>query len=277
MSQADVSGLLLRTVDTVHEDFVSFADLTSRWNVYTPGTGTLEPTGSTLRFVNTSTTRRRTTNAQIDDYEGLARSRYRWCPPLTMTVRARFSHPAGELSGTAGFGLWNDPFLMTGFAWPALPRAVWFFYASPASNMKLDIDTPGQGWKAATIDATRPSALLWAPLAPVAVPLMNIRPLYRRLWPRIQRALAVREATIEVDMTAWHTYVLHWGVGSVRFDVDGAQMLAYDRSPRGPLGFVMWLDNQSLVITPWGGFRYRRLAAPGVQWMEVDSLSIETE
>jgi hypothetical protein len=264
-------------MDTVHEDATSLADLAARWNVYTPGSGALERTGNALRFVNTDTTRRRTSNAQIDDYEELPRRLYRWRPPLTMTVRARFSHPAGQLIGTAGFGFWNDPAMMTGLNWPALPRAIWFFYASPPSDMRLDIETPGQGWKAATIDATRPSALRWAPLAPVVVPLMNIRPLYRWLWPRIQRALAVREAPIDVDMTMWHTYVLHWGVDAVRFAVDDEPVLAYDQSPRGPMGFVMWLDNQSMVVTPWGRFRYRRLDAPGRQWMEVERFSIEMQ
>jgi hypothetical protein len=57
-----------------------------------------------------------------------------------MTVRACFSHPAGTLRGTAGFGFWNDPFLMTGARLPALPRAIWFFYASAPSEMKLDLD-----------------------------------------------------------------------------------------------------------------------------------------
>jgi hypothetical protein len=262
-------------MDALHEGFVSVEDLASRWNTYTPGAGALEPTGSTLRFVNADTTRRRVSNAQIDDYQKLPRRLYRWRPPLTMSVRARFSHGAGQLSGTAGFGFWNDPFMMTGLSLPALPRALWFFYASPPSDMKLDAACLGRGWKAATVDATRLSALGWAPLAPLVIPLMNIRPLYRRLWPRIQRGLAIREAPIEVDMTAWHTYVLHWGTDTVRFEVDGAQVLAYDRAPRGPMGFVMWLDNQYLVATPWGRFRYGLLDAPGRQWMEVDELSIE--
>ena len=103
-------------------------------------------------------------------------------------MRARFSHPANELRGTAGFGFWNDPFMMTGARIPTLPRAIWFFYGSPPSNIKLDRHAPGHGWKAATIDALRPAAFLLAPLAPLAVPLMNLPSLYRRLWPFIQRA-----------------------------------------------------------------------------------------
>ncbi|MFL7808716.1 MAG: hypothetical protein ACK2VD_22590 [Anaerolineae bacterium] len=245
-----------------------------QWNAWVVGSAALEPEAGLLRFVNVDTTRKRAAVAQIDDYEGLPRRRHLWRPPLTMRVRARFSHPAGELSGTAGFGFWNDPFLMTGLRTPALPRALWFFYASSPSNMKLALDTPGHGWKAATLDAGRPAALLWAPLVPLLVPLMNVPRLYRAIWPPIQRALCVCESAIETDMTGWHTYLIEWKEEGVRFEVDGQAVAVCSTSPRGPLGFVMWLDNQSLVVTPWGRLHYRWLEAPGRQWMEVSDLSI---
>ncbi|MDY6875118.1 MAG: family 16 glycosylhydrolase [Chloroflexota bacterium] len=266
-------------VKAIYEDFS--AELDSHWRRYTKGSGALEPTGSTLRFVTTDTTSRRYSDAQIDDYQGLPRRRFPWRPPLRLTVRARFSHPAGQLQGTAGFGFWNDPFMMTGTRLPTLPRALWFFYGSPPSNMKLDLHTPGHGWKAATIDALRPAALLLAPLAPLAVLLMNLRPLYRALWPPIQRALNVREATVEAEtrepnrtMTGWHTYTIEWGTERVRFSVDKEPVLEDAPSPRGPLGFVMWLDNQYMVVTPWGRLRWGLLDIPGRQWMEVDSLTV---
>ena len=247
----------------------------SQWITHALGTGSFEPTGDTLRFVNTDTTPRQISNAQIDDYGGRRRHEFLWHPPLTMTVRARFSHPVGELSGTAGFGFWNDPFLMTGKRWPSLPRATWFFGASPPSNMKLDPRVPGWGWKAATLDAIRLPFFLLAPTAPIAVPLMNVRPLYRALWPIAQRAIGVSEARVNADMRAWHAYRMEWHADSVRFQVDENIVLDSKTSPRGPLGFVMWLDNQCMIVTPWGKFGYRWLAAPGRQWMEVDSLSIE--
>jgi len=259
------------------EDFALLEKSTCHWNSYVLGSGTLEPTGSTLRLVNTDTTPRQITNAQIDDYQRLPRRRFHWHPPLTMAVRARFSHPADQLSGTAGFGFWNDPLMMTGRRWPTLPRAIWFFYASTPSDMKLDLHTPGHGWKAATIDAARWPSYLLALTAPIAVLLMNVRSLYRVLWPIGQRAIGVSEASMHVDMTEWHTYVLEWRAGSVRFDVDGGTVLACDTSPRGALGFVMWLDNQYLVVTPWGKLGYGWLEAPGRQWMEVDTLSIEPQ
>jgi hypothetical protein len=262
-------------VSALYEDLAR-APLSAHWKRYIVGSAALERAAGGLRFVNVDTTTRRGANAQIDDYERLRRQDYLWRPPLTMTVRARFSHPAAAhgLSGTAGFGFWNDPFMMTGRLSLALPRAIWFFYASPPSNMKLDLDAPGWGWKAATIDALRWPALLLAPLAPAAMLLMNVRALYRALWPPIQRAIRVSEASLAADMTAWHTYALEWGTHSAHFAVDGETVLRCDTPPRGPLGFVMWLDNQYMVATPWGKFRYGRLAAPGRQWMEVESLSI---
>jgi hypothetical protein len=183
------------------------------------------------------------------------------------------------LKGTAGFGFWNDPFLMTEPRAPTLPRAAWFFHASPPSNMKLDLETPGCGWKAATIDALRPAALLLAPLALPAVLLMNLRPLYRKLWPPIQRRLNMAEALVDVDTREWHTYALEWGTERARFTVaaEGAQprQVLEAPAPHGPLGFVMWMDNQYLVATPWGKVRWGVLDVPGAQWLDVSHLSIE--
>ena len=268
-------------MEAVHEDFL--VEPGPRWKHYVVDTGALEPTSSTLRFVVADATSRKYADAQLDDYQGLPRRRFAWRPPLTLTVRARFSHPAvvdstgttAGLRGTAGFGFWNDPLLMTGARMPTLPRAVWFFYGSPPSNMKLDLQAPGHGWKAATIDALHPAALLLAPVAPLAVLLMNLRPLYRTLWPPIQRALNVHEAPVNVDMTVWHTYAIEWKPQQTQFNVDGDPILKNAPSPSGPLGFVMWLDNQYMVVTPQGRFGWGLLDVSERQWMEVDRLTIE--
>ncbi len=79
---------------------------------------------------------------------------------------------------------------------------------------------------------------------------------------------------MDVDMTAWHTYGIEWGTKEAHFSVDGESTLRCETSPRGPLGFVMWLDNQYAVVTPWGRFGCGRLEAPGRQWMEADWLTI---
>jgi hypothetical protein len=235
----------------------------------------LEQTFSTLRLLTSDTSAKHYSDAQLDDYRMIPGSSLPWYPPLRLTVKARFSHPAGSMRGTAGFGFWNYPFLFPESRLPTLPRAIWFFYGSPPSNLKLDRDTPGSGWKVATIDALRPSALALAPLAPLVVPLMNIKPLYHKLWPRMQRLLAIHEALMQVEMTEWHVYTLEWGTTGVRFRVDGSPILAGTPAPHGPMCFVMWVDNQYMVVTPWGKFRWGLLDIPERQWLEVSWLAIE--
>lgn len=255
-------------------------ELGSHWQRRVVGEGSLEATASTFRFLLTDAGSDRYSDAQIDDYQGLPRRRFLWCPPLRLTVRARFSDPVGKLRGTAGFGFWNDPFVMTGGRLPWLPRALWFFFASPPSNMKLDPGVPGYGWKAATIDALRPVALPLAFLALPAVLLMNIPALYRLLWPPIQRSVNIGEALVPAGMIGWHTYVLDWGQDRARFFVDPPPVRPGDPfleapSPRGPQGLVLWLDNQYLVITPQGRFRWGMRDVPQRQWMEVDHITVE--
>jgi hypothetical protein len=143
--------------------------------------------------------------------------------------------------------------------------------------MKLDRTVPGNGWKAAVVDALRPVALFLAPIALPAALVMNLRPLYRALWPPIQRALNVREAALHLPMTDWHTYVLDWGEERSTFFVDDEPVLGDAPSPRGPLGFVTWLDNQYMVVKPWLRFGWGLLDAPGRQWLEVERFTIESE
>ncbi len=249
-------------------------------NRHVVGNGTLMPMGAGLRLRNGPTTADQYTNAQIDDYQSLRRAAFPHHPPLThppmkMTLHARFSHNAAELRGTAGFGFWNDPFGMSGPRRPTLPRALWFFFSSPPSNMALALDVPGPGWKAATIDAWRWPFLLLAPTAPIAMPLMKIRPLYRRLWPLGQRAIGVHEALLTLDMSAWHHYQLEWQPAGVRFFVDGTLMLHADQSPRGPLGLVIWKDNQAMAVTPGSLPRHQLVSCVEEQWLEIADLVIK--
>ncbi len=251
--------------------------IASRWQPYTVGNGVVEQRNDAMLFRIHDTDTRRYSNAQIDDYRRLPRQHLRWRPPLQLRVQARFSHPAGMLRGTAGFGFWNDPFMMSGARRPALPRAIWFFYASPPSDMQLALDVPGCGWKAATLDATRMGALALTPLAPLAVLAMRLHPLYRRLWPAIQHALGIQEAPLPVDMTDWHVYTLEWLSGWANFYVDGELILGRAPSPRGPLGFVMWIDNQYMIVTPQGRLGWGLLETNGEQWMEISHGEIKAE
>ncbi|MCS6828147.1 MAG: hypothetical protein NZ553_16150 [Caldilinea sp.] len=234
-------------------------------------------TESGLRLIDFPKESSRYVNAQVDDYWTGWRRTFRWRPPLRLSLRARFSHEADALRGTAGFGFWNDPFLMTGLRRPALPRALWFFFASPPSDMALTLDVPGRGWKAAVIDAGKPTGLRWLPPAPVLVPAMRISWVHARLWPRIQRDLGIAEASIPFSMTAWRHYEILWGVRRTTFWVDGEPVLQDAPSPRGPMGLVIWIDNQYLVVHPSGRFRHGVLALSEAQWLEVAEVEIQTD
>lgn len=243
------------------------------FNTHTPNGGRVSFAGHSGTFAVGPVGERIYTNAQVDDYQTLRRRDFKWGGSLTLSVEARFSPGIDALRGTAGFGFWNDPFMMTGARPPALPRALWFFFAGPNSEMKLDIDTPGHGWKAATVDAIRPGFFALAPTAPLAVPLMNINPLYRVLWPLGQRSIGVREAALDLDMTAWHHYQVERGERTAIFTVDDEVVLEAP-APRGRLGFVLWIDNQAMTVTPWGKFGWRVVPLEREQRMEIRGLSL---
>ena len=243
----------------------------SYWTHWLQGTGRLEPGDSTIRLVTQNARAGDYSDAQLDDYHGLPHGKWPWRPPLKMQVRARASH--SSLIGTAGFGFWNDPFTLSGGV-NALPEAVWFFYASPPSNMALAPGVPGWGWKAAIVNTRLTSAMLASVPTALAV-----------LWTRltggavaqqwIQRLSGACEAPLSLDWTAWHTFDLDWQRDAATFGVDGNTVLRAPNPPDGPLGFVTWVDNQFAVATPRGDLHFGTLDAPGRQWLELDWIQIE--
>lgn len=254
----------------------------SNWTSTTLGGGTLEVVDSALRMSIPETRQGIYADAQIDDYAQLTRARFPWRPPLRMQVEARSSLPAATadssqehalLRGTAGFGFWNYPFSVRGDIL-TLPEAVWFFYASPPSDMALVPGLPGWGWKAQVVHTMRPGALLATLPTAFSVSLAHltgdIRPAAR--W--VQRLSGAREAVLDVAMTTWHRYTLEWHAHEVLFQVDGRQVLRAPNPPTRPLGFVAWLDNQYAVATPRGVLRFGTLSITP-QWFEIARLSIE--
>lgn len=259
---------------TVVETFAGDT-LAPRWHPWTAGSGSLVVEGGALRCTLDPADIQHYSDAQISDYVGLPRRAFPWRPPLRLTVRAWASHGVDALRGTAGFGLWNEPFVPGGRGLPRPPRAAWFFFASPPSNMALACDVPGWGWKAATIDAARPAFAALVPLALPGFVAMHVPALYRALWPVAQRALGVSEAPLPADLAAPHTYTLEWRADSVRFAVDGQTAHAAPYAPRGPLGLIAWLDNQYAVVTPTGRFRFGLVATTERQWLALSHIALE--
>ena len=263
------------------DDFTQSID--QHWTQTCIGGASLSIVDSALRMELASAQVGKYADAQLDDYDGRARSAFPWKPPLRMEVRARSSHLAASatstvestniLRGTAGFGFWNYPFSVRGDVL-MLPEATWFFYASPPSNMALVPHVPGWGWKAQVVHSMRLEAVAatvpmgltaaWAHLSG------ETRPAQR--W--MQKLTGAHEALLSIEMSTWHAYVLEWRHTEVLFWIDDQQVLRAPQPPTRPLGFVAWLDNQYAVATPQGSLRLGTVAS-GPQWFEMDSVRIE--
>ncbi len=212
------------------------------------------------------------TNAQIDDYGGTKRRRFRHWPGTTVRLRARFSDSAENLHGTAGFGFWNAPFADPTVTRPTLPQAVWFFFASPPNYLPFPRRGPALSWFVGTVDARQPRALAIAPLTLPVLLLNQIAPLRRHIWPWVQSRLSISHAPLTCPLDEWHDYRLDWRANGCAFYVDDTLVFHTPYAPRGPLGFVCWIDNQYLIVTPRGRLGYGVVPLPTQQWLEVRGL-----
>ncbi len=245
----------------------------SHWRMTTIGAASAAPQDARLALTVNPTPEADYSDAQIADYT--SRHDFHWKPPLRLTVTARMDRPADAVRGTAGFGFWNHPFVpgQRGFR---LPQAVWFFFSSPPSNMRLAAGVPGPGWKAATIDASRLAFWLLLPAAPPGLLLMRIPALYRWLWPVGQWALGVSEMPLDPHLLAEdHTYTLDWRRDGAVFGMDGEKVHETPFAPRGPLGFIAWIDNQYAIVTPQGHFGFGLLPVDQPQSLILSRVDIQ--
>ncbi len=215
-------------------------------------------------------------DAQIDDYGGQRRAEYLWQSGTRLRLNARFSHEADRLLGTAGFGFWNAPFGDPTVPWPTLPQATWFFFGSAPNDLPLAQSGVGRGWFAATLDTTTWRAIRLLPLAPMVLLLNQFSKLRQTIWPWVQHQLQISYQLIAEPMTSWHEYELVWLREGCQFLLDGRLIQQTPFSPRGPLGFVCWIDNQFMVATANGRFRWGTLPIKTPQFLEISTLQIET-
>lgn len=214
--------------------------------------------------------------AQMDDYMGLSRGKFPWNPPLNLSLRARAS--AQVIPGTWGVGLWNDPFgtaLVKGteMRLPTLPNTAWFFFASPPNYLSFRDELPGYGQLAATFCSPGKLPLRLVVSIPV-IPLIILLPFSR--WMRRLVGRYVHQDTVEfdIDPTDWHKYEIDWRKDGVVFLVDEQFLKEVNVHPKGPLGLVIWIDNQYASWTPDGRLRYGNLANDQAAWVELKDLKI---
>ena len=155
---------------------------------------------------------------------------------------------------------------------PALPNAVWYFFASPENHLSLRDELPGNGALAATFRAPNLSPLLLAPGA-LAIPLLFFRSTARWLRRAAARIVQQDAAALSLDPTEWHEYAFAWHVDRVIFRVDGNAVFETPISPRGPLSLVIWVDNQFAAWKPDGRLQWGLLEGEEV-YVEIEDLNI---
>jgi hypothetical protein len=208
--------------------------------------------------------------AQLDDHTGRPRHSYPWRPPVSLSLRARVS--SRLISGTWGFGFWNDPFglsLGSGTKFlrlPALPQAAWFFHSSPRSYLSFRSDRPAHGFLAQVFCSSSSGACL----LPVGLTL-PFSPLAARR--RLSRMISEDAVTIESDPSSWHSYRILWTTHSTSFELDNHPVLETATSPRSPLGLVLWMDNQFAAFDPNGNLSWGTEANPESAWLEIQDFN----
>lgn len=247
--------------------------------VFTPGTGLVEEQGSVWRLQISSGPAGHYRLAQLEDYTGKPRSGFPWHPPCSLEIRARASS-ADSLPGTWGFGFWNDPFsLSLGLKggtrrFPALPNTAWYFFASPPNYLSFRDDLPAQGGLAATFQSRNlPSPLL--ALGGVSLPFLFFPPLGRAFRHLARRFIKQDAVQLQVNPAEYHLYRIDWQIEAVKFYLDGETILHTPVVPIGPLGLVVWIDNQYAAFAPDGRFRAGTLANPNDAWIEITYISLK--
>lgn len=230
---------------------------------YIIGAGRIERDGVVTRLILDPADGRTYSDSQLDDFHGRARRDYLWRPPVTLSLRARFSHPADQLRGTAGFGWWNAPFArdratiaITG------PQVLWFFCASPPNSLSTTGSFNGQGWFAQMLNVSSlPRLAVWG--SSLLLRLPGIHPFAQRTANHASRG--AEQLLNGLDITQWHHYRIEWLPHVAYFYVNDIRVLTAPHPPRGPLALVLWVDNQWADLRGRGGL----LAVEETQWMEI--------
>lgn len=242
-----------------------------RWVRFAIGHSAIEWSPGVARLIVDGAVAGELSDAEIDDHRTAPRWNLHWSPPLTMTVRARFSHAAGELIGTAGFGFWNDPFDWTGNV-QAPPNALWFFYASPQSDMSFVRGMRGHGWRAGFLNGGTANPVTMA----IGNALFKMPGMDKLVFATAEKMMRAQECLLdEIDMTGWHTYKIEWRPEEAIFWVDDQEKFRAANPPTVPLGFVAWVDNNATTMGPGKEFSFTRVAVPFREWMEVAYVAIE--
>jgi hypothetical protein len=244
----------------------------------TPGATATQDSSGTWRLEIHAGPRGAYRLAQLDDYSDVSRAALPWNPPCCFSLQAR-SGSANTPPGTWGFGFWNDPFSISLGAGggnrrlPALPNTAWFFFASPPNYLSFRDDLPAQGGLAATFRSPSWPSIALAPIG-LLLPLAVIPASARLVRGAARRVIQQDAVQLSVNPVDWHSYRIDWYEDEASFSIDGDIVLRTPVAPHGPLGLVLWIDNQYAALPPDGRLRYGTLENPEAAWIEIRQMTI---
>jgi hypothetical protein len=158
---------------------------------------------------------------------------------------------------------------------PVLPNAAWFFFASPENYLSIRNDHPSSGFLAAAFHSPSTSPLRLVPQLAL-VPLLFFHPWARRIRAKLSQVIDEQSIQLGVDVTQWNYYRLNWRTNKVEFSINSEPVFVSPTSPSGPLGLVIWLDNQYASFKPSGEIKMGVLKSSTPAWMEIEGLEIGT-
>jgi hypothetical protein len=185
------------------------------WDWWQSGTGENTVSDGTAAFTVTADSHAgEYSDSEINDYRRGFERGFPWGPGVRLEIRARASDDNG-LSSERGRGTRGFGFWNLGTGGPGAVDGMtnaWFLSLSPESF-------GGTSLFLATV--------------------------FDRGQPVVFRPLAT-------DQRRWHRYGIVWTRRGVTFAVDGRSVAASPVAPTEKLGFVSWIDNYRLTLTPDG-------------------------
>jgi hypothetical protein len=93
--------------------------------------------------------------------------------------------------------------------------------------------------------------------------------------PLVRKQAAAKEVLLDASLDEWHEYAVTWTSNSVVFEVDGGIVAESNTVPHGPLGFVVWIDNQYAVLSEKRGIRFGLLPTDEEYGLEIEDLQVK--
>ncbi len=209
-------------------------------------------------------------SAQLTNYD--AETGFTCKPPLRLTIDALASLHPSNMKGTMGFGFWNGA-INSDHERVDLPQTLWFYFTAPPSHVSLTPDIAPTGWKASMGNAKLGFAKRFLPF----IQKTKIRFFKRLFWRIGQRNIRIQEVVLDADLlTQPHRYIIEWYQDRALFYVDDDLVQTVENPPQDALGFVAWMDNRTIILTPEGKYKVETTHIKRAQALMLSMVHLES-